>query len=337
VENALILAGAVAKGAFEAGALEVLAARGIGVRRIVSASAGSLNGAVFAAGLRIGRALDAARSLVELWTDHASWNDVFAPSAMALFGLRGLSRTDRVRAILEEQLARWLDDPAAPPTAARVPIELRLVVTLANGTVEALGPGHATTFERVLPFDGSALDDRDARQPLVAAAIASAAFPLVFVPVDLGPGLGPAFDGGAVDNAPIHEAVHGTQVDRVFVVSTGPAEVPPLPSFSGEALVNRLAEILIGERLFRDMADAFQTNASLRALDALVTDGTLTPAQLGRVRQSLGWSGLRPLEIVPIRPSRPLEGGPFSGFFSADTRRGYIEEGRRAAVVALDG
>ncbi len=337
MENALILAGAVAKGAFEAGALEVLTRRGLRFRRIVSSSAGSLNAAVLAAGARVGRPAEAAASLVEVWTDHARWNDVFAPSVTALFGLRGLSKTDKVRQILDEELARWLDDPAAPQPADRIPIELRMVVTLADGAVEPLGPGRATTFERVLPFDGASLDDRLARQPLISAAIASAAFPLVFLPVDLGPGIGSAFDGGAVDNAPIHEAVRGTDVDRVFVVCTDPAEVPPLASASGEALISRLADILIGERLFRDMAEAYQNNDALHALDALVSDGTITAAQLTKVLDAMGWRDMRPLEIVQIRPSEPLHGGPFSGFFSADTRRDYIELGRQAAERALSG
>src|SRR5262249_5048540 len=156
----------------------------------------------------------------------------------------------------------------------------RLVVTLANGTVEPLGPGRATTFEKVLPFDGASLDDPVRRESLIRAAIASAAFPLVFLPVDLGPRLGPAFGGGAVDNAPIYEAIHNCPVSRVFVVCTDPSEVPAIGELHGEALVNRLAEILIGERLYRDMAEAYQINHALAALDALVADGTLTVAQL---------------------------------------------------------
>src|SRR5678815_1011425 len=97
MNNALILAGAVAKGAFEAGALSVLAHADIPFLRIVSASAGSLNSAVFAAGTRVGRPREAAQRLVDLWTSYASWDHVFSPSAHGLFGLRGLSKTDKVR------------------------------------------------------------------------------------------------------------------------------------------------------------------------------------------------------------------------------------------------
>jgi predicted acylesterase/phospholipase RssA len=285
----------------------------------------------------VGRAKEAADSLVELWSDYATWDHVFAPSLTGLLTGRGLSKTDKVHDLLERQLARWLDDLGSPPPAQRVPIELRIAVALINGTVAPLGPSSATTFEKVLAFDGASLDDRTKRESVIQAAIASAAFPLVFEPIDLGPGLGPAFDGGAVDNAPIYEAIHECNVDRVFVMCTDPSQVPPIESFHGEVLLNRMAEILIGERLFRDMAEAYQTNHALAALDGLVTDGTLTPQQLARVRAILGWSDLRAIQIVPIRPSEPLAGNAFSGFFHAEERADYLRLGREAAERALAG
>jgi NTE family protein len=330
--NALILAGAVAKGAFEAGALAVLAARGVRFDRIVSSSAGSLNGLVFAAGTRVGRPVDVAESLVVLWSERARWSRVFDFDGAALFSRRGVSTGDKVRELLLEETGRWLDDFSG----TRVPIELRLVVTLLDGTVEPLGPGRATTFERVLRFRGEDLDSAATRPRVIEAALASAAFPLMFLPIDLGPGLGLAVDGGAVDNAPIREAISGSDIDRVYVVSTDPPEVPPVTRASGEALVSRLADILVGERLFRDMAEAYEVNRALAALAALVNGGVLTGEQLDRVKGALRWSDRRPIEIVPIRPSRPLRGGAFSGFFSRETRLDYIRLGREAAEAALE-
>ncbi len=52
---AVILAGAVTKGAFEAGALEVIAARGVAVQRIVAASSGAFSAVAYAAGVRARR------------------------------------------------------------------------------------------------------------------------------------------------------------------------------------------------------------------------------------------------------------------------------------------
>jgi NTE family protein len=334
MESSLILAGAFAKGAFEAGVVEVLSRSGIRFRRIVSASAGSLNALLFAAGVRVGRGQEAAQRLVELWHDYASWNHVFSPSAHGLLGLQALSKTDKIRDLLARELPRFLDDPASPPPALRTPIELRIVVSPLNGRVERLGPGRGTTFEHVLAFDGAALDDPGSRGRLLDAAVASAAFPLVFLPVEL-PDLGPCIDGGAVDNAPIHEAIHQCPVGRVYVVAPNPTEMRPLGDSGGEMLANRLADILIGERLFRDMSEAYRVNDALRALDGLVADGTLTAAQLAKVHETLGWEDFRHIDLIPIRPPEPLQGGHLTGFFSSEIRADYIRLGREAAEAAL--
>jgi NTE family protein len=73
---AVILAGAVAKGAFEAGALEVLASIDAQVVRIVAASSGALNGVVYAAAVRGRRERAGASELIELWRDRATWLDI---------------------------------------------------------------------------------------------------------------------------------------------------------------------------------------------------------------------------------------------------------------------
>src|SRR5512139_3182802 len=70
----LILAGAGGKGPFAAGALGALAAEDH-LQRVVSvvgASSGALNGAVYAAGLRVDAPEEAAWLLRDLWRDRAS-------------------------------------------------------------------------------------------------------------------------------------------------------------------------------------------------------------------------------------------------------------------------
>ena len=52
--SALILAGAVAKAAFQAGALEIIAAAALPIARVCGTSAGALNAAVYAAGIHAG-------------------------------------------------------------------------------------------------------------------------------------------------------------------------------------------------------------------------------------------------------------------------------------------
>src|SRR5579871_3038739 len=70
---ALVLAGGVAKGAFEAGALEVITRSKVQIRRIVAASSGALNAAVLGAAVRAGQASAGAERLSSLWDANASW------------------------------------------------------------------------------------------------------------------------------------------------------------------------------------------------------------------------------------------------------------------------
>ncbi len=62
----LVLAGAVAKGAFEIGAAQVLAQRPYGITRIAATSSGALNAAILGAGLafdELSTAVDVATAL----------------------------------------------------------------------------------------------------------------------------------------------------------------------------------------------------------------------------------------------------------------------------------
>lgn len=53
--TALVLAGAVAKGAFQAGALQVPPPKGLGFPRVVAVSSRTLNGTYWAPAVRAGR------------------------------------------------------------------------------------------------------------------------------------------------------------------------------------------------------------------------------------------------------------------------------------------
>ena len=43
-----------------------------------------------------------------------------------------------------------------------------------------------------------------------------------------------------------------------------------------------------------------------------------------------------PLEVVQIRPARPLDGSAFSAFSKPDQLKAYVEAGRAAAGATLD-
>ncbi|HEY3802662.1 MAG TPA: patatin-like phospholipase family protein [Kofleriaceae bacterium] len=326
---ALILAGAVAKGAFSAGVVQALARTNVQVVRIVAASSGALNGLLFAAGIRARDPVAAADRLVELWSDHGGWSQVFHVSLGDLVRREGVSDDKNLLALIRENVQPNPSQPGAD-------IELRLVVTPLHGVRGSIGGQPATTFEHVIDFAGTAFDSKAGLEPLFAAATASAALPIAFAPVDL-PVLGPCVDGGAVNNTPIKWALEGElgqSIDAVVVVTTSLQILPADPGeLRGARLVGRFAELLIEERLYRDLRRTARSNDQLRALAALRAE--LGDAAIDKVVAALRWQARREIEIVTIRPDAQLAGSAFSGFFDRATREQYIAAGRAAAAQAL--
>lgn len=323
--TAIILAGGVAKGAFEAGALEVLADANIPVATAIATSSGALNATMYAAGVRIDQAPRAARTAVELWLDEAGWRDVFDFTAMGVLAGRALSTSDK----LLEMMHRYVDPLASEPGVNAV--QLRIVVAPLLGVRGQIGPQPATTFETALAFDAASYATPDGRDAIYHAAAASAAFPFVFAPVTI-EGLGPCYDGGVVNDAPVKLAT-ACGADRVLLITPYPLEfdLPEVPE--GLKLLPHLADILIHERLYRDLRDAVRVNRTLAALSELHATGVLDDKQLAAVERALG--NPTGIEIVQIRPETALPGSSFSGLFDRGLRVQYVEAGRRAAEAAL--
>jgi hypothetical protein len=66
-----------------------------------------------------------------------------------------------------------------------------------------------------------------------------------------------------------------------------------------------------------------------------VRDRVLDAEQLRRVKQALDWSGLRQVDLVAIRPDRPLDGSAFGGFFQREQRIQYLEAGLDRGLQVL--
>jgi NTE family protein len=324
---AIILAGAVAKGAFEAGALEVLASTGVQVARIVAASSGALNGVAYAAAVRARRAPAGAAELVTLWRDRASWSHIFDVDVGAIWRRQGVADLARVRDILRAAVKPCtIADPAD--------IELRLVLAPLDGVQADIGGRPATSFEAMVHFGGEDFDDEARLDQVFTAVLASSSFPLVFAPTDV-PGIGRCIDGGAVNNTPIGWALDdlGASLDAVVVISPTVEWVrAPFGDQHGMDYVGHLVDMLLNERLYRDLHEAEARNAAMRALAAL----PLAPAELAAVRRALGWQIARPIDIIQIRPLEPLPGSAFSAFRDADQRDGYIAAGVERARAVLD-
>lgn len=327
---AVILAGGVARGAFDAGVLKVLADSDVRVVRIVAASSGALNGVYFAAALRARRARAAALEMIELWREHAGWSEVFRCNLRDLAGRRGFSDTRRLRALLRERIHPvQVADPA--------PINLRIIVSPLEGVEGRIGDKVATTYEKMLEFDGVDFDSAPALERVFTAAVASASLPLLFSPTHV-PGLGDCVDGGAVNNNPIGYALDDAiaqEIDAVILVApTVARKGVSARHLRGSRLVGQLIEALINERLYRDLRDTEQIRESMARLDALRPD-ILDPAQLASVKAALGWERTRIVEVVPIRPAMPLPGSALSGFFHPAERELFIKAGIERAEQVL--
>jgi NTE family protein len=319
--DAIILGGGVAKGAFGAGALAALGKASLRVRRVVGTSSGALNAAYYASAVRSGTEEAAGDELARIWIEEATVRQGFNVSLRGILDFEGISTSAKLLAILR----RHID-----VSAARRPVEVRLVTTNSAGERGMLEPGRlGTTFERVLRFDGATFDSEAGLESLFRGVAASSAFPGAFLPFPLqidGRAV-PCFDGGLTDNTAVKHAVDGADdVDRVFVITPYPPLLEPTPERHGLDLAAHLVEILVEERLYRDLREAYAVNATLGRLEAEFPD----PGARATVLHALGWGKRRKLEIIEIRPAAPLEGGPFDGLLSRRLREDYVAAGRDA-------
>lgn len=327
----LVLGGAAARGAFEAGALEVLAASGVGVRRVVVTSSGALNGTAYAAGIRARRETEASRELAQAWEEDASFGRVVHPSISGIVGLRGISDQKRLLALLRRTVR-----PSTAPDPA--PVTLQMVLASLHGRQGRVDGEPATTYQEIVTFSDEAFDDAEALERVFVGAVASAAMPLLFVPVEV-PGLGPCTDGGILDNTPILATVDvddAEAVDAVIVVTPTPALFrPPPQEHRGFRLLTHQLDMVFAERIYQDLRRANRLNEGLQRLDALAAREGWSPDTIAEIKAALDLGRLRPMPILSIRPRDPLPGTLFSGLRDHALRREYVRIGRERAAEAL--
>jgi predicted acylesterase/phospholipase RssA len=209
---ALVLPGAVARGAYEAGVIDVLAGQELHIDRIIATSSGALNGMAYAAGIRSGRAKEMAAELVSAWIELGSWNDSLTFNPWNWLSGKGLSGHEGLL-----KMMRTLVKPCAK--SAKREVEFRIIVAPLNGVVGKIGRKPATTYERIIHFTGKDFDTHESLERMFKVATAACSFPGLFAPVELD-GLGPCIDGGAVNNAPIAYALAESNVKRVIMAVT---------------------------------------------------------------------------------------------------------------------
>jgi len=330
---ALVLAGAVVKGAFEAGALEVIAARGVTVPRIVAASSGALNGAAYAAGVRARREVDAVRDLVRVWEEEATLCGTLHPSCRAMLGRRGISDQESLLRLLRRHVR-----PCVVPDPA--PIDFHVMLATLRGRQGHIDGELATTYSEIQSFTGASFDTREELERVFVAATASSALPVLFAPVDV-PGVGPCTDGGLVNNTPIGTAFGPDPSDplgAILVVTPTPALLTtPSPDPRGLQLLAHQLDMVFAEWLFQDLRRATCLNEGLVRLDALAARRGWSEEDVEAIKVALDLGRVRPVPIVSIRPLEALPGTIFSGFTDRGVRRAYLQLGRERAAQVLDG
>lgn len=333
---AVVVAGAGARGGYEAGALSVLVPRlrgaGIDAPLFVGTSAGAINATLFAATAHLPAAEQAERVL-DVWRG-ISVTDVFRSPLLTAAGTaaRGAGQLLRFPGV---RLKGLLDTAPLRRTAARVVDWGQLRACLdggqaAVGLVATSGADNRTVVfvdragEEPLPpsDDDRPIDYVEARigpEHVLASSAIPAAFPPVWVPTE--PRGGWYIDGGVRLNTPLKPAL-ALGADAVAVVATHPPEGGAAPA-TGPASSEP-----------PDVDDTL-----VRVMDAAMVDRMVEDLHtLAKVNALVGPAGgkaatVRPHSVVPYLAVGPSERGT-RGLLAAEvferSRRGV-----RGAARAL--
>lgn len=341
---AVVLSGAAARGAFQAGALSVLvpALERVGLRPTIwlGTSAGSINSVLWGSLAHLGTDV-AARHLVDTW-QRMNDDDVYSPLLPISLPRAGLQFAVGAVLGLGPGTTSLLD---TGPLRATTTEELRseqLAANIADGVVEAVGvvatrmPTQArdslvgsASGRSVLFLDehepGQYAGDPDRALDVARGRIrpehvlASSAIPVAFPPVRVSEPDGVAgwyVDGGVRLNAPLHPAV-GLGATHVVLISAtattyGPAPSPD-PSSESPDIADAAAQVM-------NAALADRTTEDLRALRR--TNRLLTQASTGG-RENLLTNGVghpyRLVESMAVSPPPDEMGALAADIFESKT------------------
>lgn len=283
MSDALVLIGAVAKGAFTAGALAVL------------------------------------------WLEHATVQGAVDVNLRDIVSERGISDASKLLDLLRLQVS-------PSPTVRQ--LDLRLVVTNADGEPAEAGGMMGTTFEHVVEITADDFTTEPAIERVYLAAAASAALPVLYAPVPLQVGERnvQGLDGSLLNRTPLGLALQDAPaISRVFVIVPH-AKVQREPAdLRGRAMVSHVFDMLVHERLFRDGLAVSRVNRVLERLEHVLPD----PALRAAVLEAFEWAGRHRVEVVEIRPEAELPGDAFSGFWWRELRETYVRAGVETARRVL--
>jgi NTE family protein len=293
---AVVVAGAGARGAYEAGALGWLVPRmeraGDAPDTFVGTSAGALNVALLAAfaggpppnippDLEVRTSSDALRVFWRQLRAHQVWRPLLrdAPRVLWYYGGGGAIRGEGLTSLLHTgPLTKTAERWSWVLDAARDKMAAGQVKALAVATTDVYRGRTVVFVERahgvpLPPTDGKRAIDYVATELTTDHLVASAAIPVAFPAVALPhPSGGSRWysDGGVRLNAPLKPAL-ALGADRLVVVATHPAaavhDTTPAPDGLepqvDDQLVNVLEAVLV-DRMVEDLATLRKVNAALR-------------------------------------------------------------------------
>jgi len=286
---ALVLAGGGARGAYEAGVLEVLAPelarRGQAPDILVGTSIGALNSAFLAARAHEPPA-QVAQAAVEMWSE-LGWSDALRPLVSGPELRRLLSAGAMVAGLPGWHLPGLLDPSPLRRTLTRMVSFERLARNVMDGSLTAaavVATSYASTRSVVFHHGGTppAADPPRAieyaatpilPEHVLASAAIPGAFPAVEVhrPRELA---GWYSDGGVRLNAPLAPAL-ALGAGRVIVIGLNSSVTPPGRELRPDALdgLAQLAQVALSDQLAEDVDTLATVNESLPSRAASAKGG----------------------------------------------------------------
>jgi NTE family protein len=268
MKTALVLSGGGAKGAFQAGALEVLAGQDIQYESIAGVSVGALNGVMVSA-QRLPR-------LMEIWKTIRE-DEVYTKRSFFQLGLQfllyriGFRRAPK-SVYSNEPLKKLLQKEFRD-------IEMKIPITIGRVNLET----------------GTYISEIDPQSPDFASeVVASTAIPVLWEPVRVRNQL--FVDGGIRNTTPLKEVVLD-KPDRIIVITNA-----PLNNFKEERnledileIAERSLDILMNEIFIEDIKKCMQINNLVRQA---ASQGLTLTSDSGRP--------LKEFELCIIQPPEPL-------------------------------
>lgn len=287
----VVIAGAVARGAYEAAALTAILPRvlpDLESTIILGTSAGAINAVLWAQGASKGRPLAEVGAEVEAVWKTIHRDDVF-----------GILSADPIKARLRGQSPHGLlNTSPLKQTAARILDPLKIAANVSDGAVRGVGVvatlcpqngsgGRSRLFfmgpdAPTPPFDeGGSIDFVPTTRLLPEHVLASAAVPVLFPAVEVTSppaAAGWYVDGGVRLNTPIKPAVD-LGATRLVVVSSFAAAYPPAPTRATEQptvpdVAAQSIHALLGDGMIEDLRRLKQVNALVAKRSAQSPGGT---------------------------------------------------------------